>query len=737
MNRFLSPAAFLAGLAALAWVAAGYLGSNLLALAMTLLIAAFYLMGALELRGYHAATAALARSLAAPAATPPILADWLATVPAALRNPVRLRFEGERVGLPGPALTPYLVGLLVILGMLGTFLGMVVTLKGAVVALESSTDLLAVRSALAAPIQGLGLAFGTSIAGVCASAMLGLMSALCRRERLRAGQALDTRLAGDLRPCTRAHRDALDRDATREALQVPARVMPAMLDRLQALAATLERQGEARDAQSHANQEGFHRQARAAYETLADSVGKSLQASLADSARIAGATLQPVVETTMAGIARETSALHGQVAATVQAHLDGLAARFDASVTTVADRWTTALARHEHANAALDAGLQRSLGQFNADFERRAGDLVTTVDAAHGRWQAALSGALAETTRGATALHETVAASARAQMADLGLRLQGTVDTVATTWRDALAHHRDTSRQLTDASRASLEGAAAGFEQRAGALLASVDAAHGTLRTDLAARDDARLAAWTGGLADLAATLRAEWQQAGALVQDQHAQVGRTLAATADAIGTQAAEQARATVAEIAQLMQAAAQAPRAAAEVIEALRGQVSAGLARDTDLLAERARIMTTLGSLLEAVNLAATEQRSAISGLVTTASDLLERAGARHAAQVEAETGQLAATAAQLTDSAVEVASMGEAFGAAVQQFGASNEGLVAQLQRIEAALAKSTARSDDQLAYYVAQAREIIDLSLSAQKQIVDDLQRLAAREVQPA
>jgi hypothetical protein len=37
-----------------------------------------------------------------------------------------------------------------------------------------------------------------------------------------------------------------------------------------------------------------------------------------------------------------------------------------------------------------------------------------------------------------------------------------------------------------------------------------------------------------------------------------------------------------------------------------------------------------------------------------------------------------------------------------------------------------------RSDEQLAYYVAQAREVIDLSLLSQKQIVEDLQRLAGR-----
>jgi len=79
---------------------------------------------------------------------------------------------------------------------------------------------------------------------------------------------------------------------------------------------------------------------------------------------------------------------------------------------------------------------------------------------------------------------------------------------------------------------------------------------------------------------------------------------------------------------------------------------------------------------------------------------------------------------------TTSAVEVASLGDAFGLAVQSFGQSNDMLMTQLQRIEAALDKSLARSDEQLAYYVAQAREVIDLSMMSQKQIVEDLQQLA-------
>ncbi len=59
-----------------------------------------------------------------------------------------------------------------------------------------------------------------------------------------------------------------------------------------------------------------------------------------------------------------------------------------------------------------------------------------------------------------------------------------------------------------------------------------------------------------------------------------------------------------------------------------------------------------------------------------------------------------------------------------------FGAANAQLTQHLQQLDATLAQSIARSDEQLAYYVAQAREVIDLSLSSQQQIVGDLQRLA-------
>ncbi|HBC18298.1 MAG TPA: DUF802 domain-containing protein, partial [Alcanivorax sp.] len=111
------------------------------------------------------------------------LTHWLKALPGSLRHAVHRRIDGHPAPLPGPQLTPYLTGLLVMLGLLGTFVGMIVTLQGAATALDGSSELTAIRSALAAPIAGLSLAFGTSIAGVAASAMLGLSAALCRRDR--------------------------------------------------------------------------------------------------------------------------------------------------------------------------------------------------------------------------------------------------------------------------------------------------------------------------------------------------------------------------------------------------------------------------------------------------------------------------------------------------------------------------------------------------------------------------
>ncbi|PVX86596.1 DUF802 domain-containing protein [Paraburkholderia unamae] len=950
MSRFrIEPVIFVVGLAAVCWIGAGYLGSNLLALAVTLLIGACYVTGVWELYRFRQATSTLAQAVAKLDSPPGRLGVWLDTLHPGLRNPVRARVEGERVGLPGPALAPYLTGLLVLLGMLGTLLGMVVTLKGTGAALESATDLDAIRASLAAPVNGLGFAFGTSIAGVATSAMLGLLSALCRRERIEAAQQLDVKIATTLRGFSLAHQ----RDESFKLLQRQAEAMPALVDKLGALMTLIERQGLAQHEQQLASQQAFAANAEAAWSRLAASVGQSLRESAAESARAAGAALQPVVETTMAGLARESASMQDTLTQAVQRQLDGLTSGFEASTASVAEIWGRALAQHKQTNEALAADLGGALERFNASFEQRSSGLLDGVsvrfEAASGAmsqaWQAALTQqehtgeklatdnrqalaaaaatfeqhsasllravdashtdlqkelgardearlanwaealaamaaglrteweassantarrqqeicatlaqtandiaaqsqqhssktiaeidrlveAASEAPKAAANLHSEIAARDEqrletwtASLATLatGLRKEWEETSAATAQRQqeicatlaqtashiAAQSQQHSSKTIAEIDRlveaaseapkaaanlhseiaardeqrletwtASLATLASGLrkeweetsaataqrqqeicatlaqtaneiaaqsQQHSSKTIAEIDRlveaaseapkAAANLHSEIAARDEQRLETWTASLAAMSAALRKEWEETSAAAAQRQREICETLSQTASDITTQSQAHNASTIAEIARLVQAASVAPQAAAEVIAELRQKLSDSMVRDTAMLDERNRLLGTLETLLDAVNRASTEQRSAIDALVSTSSDLLVRVGGQFSANVEAETGKLGALAAQVSSSAVEVASLGDAFGAAVTVFGESNDKLVAHLERIESALDKSLARSDDQLAYYVAQAREVIDLSMLSQKQIVENLQQLAGQ-----
>ncbi|WP_321918650.1 DUF802 domain-containing protein [Burkholderia cepacia] len=919
---------FVAGLLAVGWIGVGYVASNPLASAVTLLIAACYVAGAWELLRYRQATATLSHAVAGLTEPPAKLDTWLDTLHPGLRGAVRARVEGARVALPGPSLTPYLVGLLVLLGMLGTLLGMVVTLKGTGAALESATDLDAIRASLIAPVKGLGFAFGTSIAGVATSAMLGLLSALVRRERVDAAQQLDAKIATTLRVYSSAHQ----RDESFRLLQRQADVMPALVDRLQTMMTSLEARSVALHDRQIESQQAFFDRTERAYAGLASNVGDALKESAAESARVAGAALQPVVAATMTGLAQEMAALRDTVTGAVQRQLDGLtdgfekttgnvtavwsraldeqrragdavaqqlqttlgqftetfaqrstdlldgvATRLESTESRLSDAWRDALARQEQVGETLAGQHARALGEAAATFERHSGATLAAMRESHAglqtelaarderrltawneslaamaaklgdEWQRAgehsagrqqeICDALAQTTRDLsaqastfeqrsndllstirdshtglqtqlaardeerlTAWNESLAAMAaklgdewqRAGVHSAG-RQQEICDALAqttrdlsaqastfeqrsndllstireshtglqtqlaardeerlTAWNESLAamaaklgdewqragvHSAGRQQEICDAlaqTTRDLTAQAATFEQRSNDLLSTIRESHTGLQTQLAARDEQRLAAWNDSLAAMAAALRDEWAHTSAQAATRQQDICDTLARTANDITAQAQVHASDTINEIARLVQAASEAPKAAADVVAELRQRLSDSLVHDTAMLEERSRLLATLETLLGAVNHASTEQRTAIDALVSTSADLLDRVGARFNDTVDAETRKLDSVAAQVTAGAVEVASLGDAFGMAVQVFGESNDKLLTHLQRIEAALEKSLARSDEQLEYYVAQAREVIDLSMMSQKQIVEDLQQLAGR-----
>ncbi|MCM8611139.1 DUF802 domain-containing protein [Accumulibacter sp.] len=714
MNRSLCALAFLSGAGVVVWVGAGFVGSNHLALLMTLVIAAVYLLGALEILGFRRATESLAQALAEIPERLAHLGDWLGGLHPSLQNAVRLRIEGERGGLPGPALTPYLVGLLVMLGMLGTFLGMVVTLDGAVAALHGTTDLQAMRAGLVAPIRGLGLAFGTSVAGVAASAMLGLISALSRRDRALVAQLLDARIATS---ALRGFSLGQQRQEAWQALQLQARAMPAVVDRLHALIGQMEQREKECNERLVAGQERFHGEIQAAYGGLARSVAESLAGSLRESARVAGENIRPAVEGAMAAIARETKLAHERVIESTGIQLEGLAARFGETAQSVAQTWTEVLATQRGTSDRLLSGIEHSLAAFDARLEQRSQALLAAVGetlstslanqaAAERQRFAAWTGSLADLAAALRGEWQAAEAQTLARQEELCSTLEKTAQAVSEQAQAHVARTLDATAPLLAACEELVRSRIAGEADWIAGHGERMDQMAGLWRAELGALRDAeerRGAAAVERLGELQAALATHLQRLGAALEEP-----------------------------LARLIATASEAPQAAAELIVKLRQEMSGSLERDNRLLEERARIMQTLAALLAAIDQASSEQRATIDTLVSSSATLLDTAGSRFAGEVDAGSARLAEVATRLSGSAVEVASLGEAFALAVDSFATGNEKLVASLQRIEMALEQSTARSDEQLAYYVAQARELIDLSIMAQEKVVAELRQLGDR-----
>ena len=686
MNKtLLNGLVFAIGLLVVCWIGAGYVGSHALALAVTALIAAFYLTGGFELYRYRQATGSLVAALQAPPEPPAALADWLGRLDPTLRTAVRQRIGNGQAALPAPSLTPYLVGMLVLLGMLGTLLGMLVTLRGTGMALQSASDLQAVRDSLAAPVEGLGVAFGTSIAGVAASAMLGLLSALCRRERAVAVRDLDAAIATSLRPHSSAHQ----RDEAMRLMQRQAEAMPTLVERLDSMMAALERQSQVAHERQAGQQDAFHAATTQAYRELAEAMARSLERSAAGSARAATEAVQPAIAAAMETVTREASQLNANVAGAVDRQLAALGAGLEANAGAATALWQRALDEQAASQQALADALRSGLDDAGERFVQRTGALVE----------------------------------------DVSSRLDATARQVGAAWDEALARQQAQHAGLAERQQQGLDAANAAFAAQSTTLLGELEGVHGRLQSALAEQDGQRLEAWREQLAGMATALREDWAQAGEDAARRHEAVAESLARAAADIGEQSQAHAAATIAEISTLVEAASEAPRAAAEVVAELRQKLSDSMVRDTAMLAERTQLMETLATLLDAVNHASSEQRGAIDALVSTTSTLLEQAGARFSDQVEAGTGVLDAAAARLDAGVDGVSGLGAALAGAVQQFGEGNARLTEQLEGIAAALEASGTRSDEQLAYYVAQARELVDLSVLAQKQIIGELRQL--------
>jgi hypothetical protein len=177
-------------------------------------------------------------------------------------------------------------------------------------------------------------------------------------------------------------------------------------------------------------------------------------------------------------------------------------------------------------------------------------------------------------------------------------------------------------------------------------------------------------------------------------------------------------------------LIQTASETPRAAAEVITLLRAEISSNIERDNQLLEERKQVMDQLHTVSGSLASTAERQREAIEELVSSSASALQDVNSRFNEQIETEAAKMSEVAANFSGSAAELSSLGEAFGLGVNLFSESNEKLMVSLAQLEESMRDAGARSDEQMGYYVAQAREIIDQSMLSQREIIDDLRKLS-------
>ena len=824
MTRFLFALTFILGAITVIWVGLGFLGTDLVALTATLLIALVYGLGFLELRQFRRATDQMRQSLGQLPGSPESLGQWLAGLPASLRGTVRRRVEGEPAALPGPMLTPYLSGLLVMLGLLGTFIGMIVTLRGAVTALEGGSELHAIRNALAAPISGMSLAFGTSIAGVASSAMLGLAAALSRRDRIVAGRELDGHIATELRAFSIGQQQ---RD-TYQALREQSAAFPEVVAQLGHLAERMEHMSEQVSGALTQNQQQFHDNVSGHYQQLARSVSETLKQSLADSGRIAAESTRPIVEAAMARLGQQAESTHQALSEISERQLGALAERFQSTTEQAALHWRQGLAEQQQTSAKLAADIDAALKAHNSRFEQHSSELLAqtrehhqqlretgkqqlselaehfqaTTEQAARVWQSGLgeqqqhsrqlTEQVAEALRAhserfreqselllaqAKEHHQHLQRAGETQLTALAERFQTTTEQAAELWRDGLNQQQQTNAHLAETLGATLKDHNDTFHQHSTALLEQTREHHqqlqntgeqqlATLAERFQATTEQTAEHWRHGLdqqqrsaagliENITQTLQshnAQFQNAAeTLIAQQRGGLEKLIADTGEALSALRDEEARrgetatarlaelettvtrhlgdlgaALEAPMTRLIETASETPKAAAEVIRQLREEMARGSERDNEMLEERRRIMAELETLLAAQRETAAAQREAVESLIRDSGDILKTVSDAFSQQVDEQSRKLDEVTSDVTGGAHEVASLSEAFSVAVQLFSDANDKLVDHLQRVETALEQATARSDEQLAYYVEQAREVIDLSMTSQKDVLEAL-----------
>ena len=756
MIRIMFLLAFLLGAGSALGMSYIFLGTDVLALSVTLIIAFVYGIGAIELVQFHKATQSLQSALGRlPAfssdekADSESLARWLDSLHGSLKYAVHSRIEGESKGLPSPVLTPYLVGLLVMLGLLGTFIGMVDTLQGSVIALEGSTELSAIREGLAAPIKGLGAAFGTSVAGVAASAMLGLMSTLSRRERIFVTRELDSKI----NTVFRIFSLNFNRQETYKSLQQQAKALPELAAQIALMAKNLEGMGQRLGQELNAKQDNFHGSVEQAYKQLASSVNDGLNKVVKDSGELVAQQMSPVVDRVMSELSQRLQEhvldTQTQLVNQSETYLDKIGQNLEAHTLSANDAWHQGVKEHEGIQKALSTNMNETLTGFSEQFQAMSQQFIEqfiqrseTNDAQRQiaedekciQWSESLLStqktahlAFEEFTEQQNSLWQ----SASSSFVDSSKQLSDELNLAVT----AQQNSQQKVSELIETSIKELQAAALDNAQNISIYTAKLNEAS---ELSLQGREQAELnwqALHTESMGLMATQLKEQLNELRDQEQLRADKALEKLTQLETTVAVQLAELGQALEIPMKRLIDTASEAPKAAAEVITKLKEEMTQNMARDNDLLEERRRIMSDLDGLSDSLAQSTVNQGKAMETLLSSSGTMLAEISERFDSKVEGEINKLSGIALQFSESSVDIASMSQAFVGAIERFSESNDKLVDNLTKIETALEASTHRSDEQLAYYVAQAREIIDHSMMSQKGLIEEINQMAVNRAE--
>ncbi|MCA9615701.1 MAG: hypothetical protein R3B99_03020 [Polyangiales bacterium] len=669
MTRILVLLAGLGGLAVVARAGAYYQGTDGFAFTLVSLMAVVLLGGLLELWMRASRIASLQGAIDALRGKE---VGKLDEVDGALRPILRSHLERDPMPAQVPVFAPFLVGLLVLLGLLGTFLGLFETLGGARAALETGGDIDSLRAGLTRPMGGLMRSFGTSAAGVAASAMLGLGAVFVRRAARRLDESIHAACAGPLAHLSASRRQLVALEELAEQGRALPDAVASLRDAVHALDGLATAHRAANDALREAGskeiaevRQMLSKDAQALL-TRVDELSRRVDTARADEAKLA-AERDAKREAGQAELAKRWSEGHARTAealtkaaseagATVAGRLEKLSDRLESLEARLAERDAQVAERSEQAVKSVVAATADELRGVSAGLSA----LESTWREAHAE---AARRQEAELRHAVDAVREALAGTAEEVAVRAAQATEPVLTRAAEATRQAATEHLNELRALAEreaAERRTEEAArmARGHE--------AIDRVLARIEEDATARraeDDTRAARTEAATSTLLARLDDETTRRreadAALVERLVAESTRLREADEQRVARvlagveKLAEAQRAVADEAASRDASRAEQLAAVATHVEQELGRASQALRAEAERSAEReAQRETQLRSLVEAlggaagsVGEAAGRQAQALEGLVEEARERLVVAEARTAEKLDALLAKVA--------------------------------------------------------------------------------------------